>query len=91
MKRLSNWSVVFAVIGTLSFCCSLSLLKASEQLMISGFGALLLGMLCSFGAMYKNEKGKSKKMAVAAFLLLSFILVWNDPFQIVRLLTWMKN
>lgn len=59
--------------------------------MISGFGALLIGMLCSFGAMSKNEKGKSKFLAVAAFFLLSFILAWNDPFQIIRLLTWMKN
>lgn len=91
MKRLSNWSIVFAVIGTLSFSCSLAFSKASELLLFSGFGALLIGMLCSFGAMYKNEKGKSKFLAVAAFFLLSFILVWNEPFQIVRLLTWMKN
>ncbi|TKH00236.1 hypothetical protein FC682_24370 [Peribacillus simplex] len=91
MKTLSNWSIVFAVIGTLSLCCSFALPKASELLMISGFGALLIGMLCSFGAMFINEKGKSKFLAVAAFFLLSFILVWNEPFQIVRLLTWMKN
>ncbi|MBL3645984.1 hypothetical protein JMN23_26990 [Bacillus sp. RHFB] len=91
MKRLSNWSIVFAVIGILSFCCSLAFSKTSDLLMISGFGALLIGMLCSFGAMYKKEKGNSKFLAVAAFFLLSFILVWNEPFQIVRLLTWMKN
>ncbi|MGE7904869.1 hypothetical protein ACQKNS_10800 [Peribacillus sp. NPDC094092] len=91
MKSLSHWSIVFAVIGTLSLCCSLAFPKVSEQLMVSGFGALVIGMLCSFGAMYKNEKGKSKFLAVLAFFLLSFILVWNEPFQIVRLLTWMKN
>ncbi|MBT2601808.1 hypothetical protein J7E55_01875 [Bacillus sp. ISL-53] len=91
MKRLSNWSIVFAVIGILSFCCSLAFSKASELLMISGFGALLIGMLCSLGAMYKNERGMSKFLAVAAFFLLSFFLIWNEPFQIVRLLTWMKN
>ncbi|SNT45073.1 hypothetical protein SAMN05444672_12524 [Bacillus sp. OK838] len=91
MKRLSNWSIVLAVIGILSFCCSLAFSKASDLLMISGFGALLIGMLCSLGAMYKSEKGKSKYLAVAAFFLLGFILVWNEPFQIVRLLTWMKN
>ncbi|CAH0268257.1 hypothetical protein SRABI96_03618 [Peribacillus sp. Bi96] len=91
MKSLSNWSILFAMIGTLSFCCSLALPKASGLLMISGIGALLMGMVCSFGAMYKNEKGKTKFLAVAVFFLLSFILVWNEPFQIVRLLTWMKN
>ncbi|WP_260286638.1 hypothetical protein [Peribacillus aracenensis] len=91
MKSLSNWSIVFAVIGTLSLCCSLALPTASEMLMISGFGSLLIGMLCSFGAIYKNEKGKLKFLAVAAFFLLSFILVWNEPFQILKLLTWMKN
>ncbi|MDW7615557.1 hypothetical protein SC499_12685 [Peribacillus simplex] len=91
MKRLSNWSIVFAVIGAVSFGCFFVFPKAFEPLMAIGFGALLIGMLFSFGAMYKNERGMSKFLAVAAFFLLSFILVWNEPFQIVRLLTWMKN
>jgi hypothetical protein len=91
MKSLSNWSFVFAVIGAVSFCCAFFLPKSFELLMVSGFGALLIGMLFSFGAMLKSEKGKTKFLAVAAFFLLSFILVWNEPFQIVRLLTWMKN
>jgi hypothetical protein len=90
MKGLSNWSFVFAV------WCRIILLrffspKSFELLMVSGFGALLIGMLFSFGSMLKSEKGKTKFLAVAAFFLLSFILVWNEPFQIVRLLTWMKN
>ncbi|MDV7767072.1 hypothetical protein [Peribacillus sp. CSMR9] len=91
MKRLSNWSIVLAVIGAVSFGCSFVFPKAFEPLMAIGFGALLIGMLFSFGAMFKSEKGKSKYLAVAAFFLLGFILVWNEPFQIVRLLTWMKN
>ncbi|MGE7183927.1 hypothetical protein ACQKKK_07925 [Peribacillus sp. NPDC006672] len=91
MKRLSYWSIVFAVIGTVSLGCSFVFPKAFELLMVLGFGALLIGMFFSFGAMFKSEKGKSKFLAVAAFFLLSFILVWNEPFQIVRLLTWMKN
>ncbi|MGG4266099.1 hypothetical protein [Peribacillus simplex] len=91
MNRLSNWSIVFAVIGAVSFGCSFVFPKAFELLIVLGFSALLIGMLFSFGAMFKSEKGKSKFLPVAAFLLLGFILVWNEPFQIVRLLTWMKN
>jgi hypothetical protein len=72
MKSLSNWSIIFAVIGTLSFCCSLALPTASELLMISGFGALVIGMLCSFGAMYKNEKGKSKFFGCGCILSFKF-------------------
>ena len=48
MKRLSNWSIVFAVIGILSFCCSLAFSKASELLMISGFGALAYWYVMQF-------------------------------------------
>ena len=73
MKRLSNWSIVLAVIGILSFCCSFVFPKAFEPLMAIGFGALLIGMLISFGAMLKSEKGKSKSwLWLHSFFWVSF-------------------
>lgn len=91
MKNLSSWSIGFAVMGAAAFGFSFVSKEAFDFLMVFGFGALLLGMLLSFAAIFKNEKGKTKFLAVAAFFLLSFILVWNEPFQIIRLLTWMRN
>ncbi|WP_285767190.1 hypothetical protein [Peribacillus sp. SI8-4] len=91
MKNLSRWSIGFAMMGAAAVGLSFASKEAFDLLMVFGFGALLLGMLVSFGALFKNEKGKEKFLAVGAFFLLSFILVWNEPLQIIRFLTWMRN
>ena len=59
--------------------------------MASGFASLIIGLLLSFAALFKGEQGKIRFLPVIAFFLLSFIITWNDPFQILRLLTWIKN
>ncbi len=59
--------------------------------MICGFGLLFISLLLSFGAVFKREQGKAKFLPVLTFFLFSFIITWNESFQIVRLLTWMKN
>jgi hypothetical protein len=91
MNSLSKCSIGFAVIGVLLFATSYAIPNSFEPLMVSGFSALLIGMLLSFGAMFRSEQGKTKFLAVAVFFLLSFIISWNEPLQIVKLLTWMKN
>ena len=91
MKKLSNLSILFVVIGLLILGSSYIYLDYIESLMGLGFGALLIGLLLSFGAMLKREQGKIKYLAVATFFLISFIIVWNEPFQILRVLTWLKN
>ncbi|MDQ0217906.1 hypothetical protein ELQ35_00225 [Peribacillus cavernae] len=91
MKRLSNLSIIFAVIGVLLFVFASFFPNSFEALIASGFGFLFIGLLLSFGAMFKREKGKTKFLSVVAFFLFSFIIAWNEPFQIVRLLTWLKN
>ncbi|WP_223592319.1 hypothetical protein [Neobacillus bataviensis] len=91
MKMLSKLSILFAVIGVLLLGSSYMNPSHFEPLMVSGFGVLFIGFLLSFGAMFKKEQGKIKFFAAAAFFLLSFIITWNDPFQIIRILTWIKN
>lgn len=59
--------------------------------MVFGFTLLFIGLALSFGAMFKREQGKIKYLAVGAFFLFSFIISWNDPLQILRILTWIKN
>ncbi|MCM3728777.1 hypothetical protein M3226_24330 [Neobacillus cucumis] len=91
MKILSNLSIFSAVIGVLLLCCSYAYSNYFEQLMVLSFVFWFIGLLLSFSAMFKKEHGKTKFLAVIAFFILSFIISWNDPFQIVRLLTWIKN
>jgi hypothetical protein len=41
--------------------------------------------------MFKREKGAWKFLSVVVFLILSFTITWSDPFQVIRLITWIKN
>lgn len=91
MKSFSFWSFVFAVFGVLFFGSSYMFPEFFEPFMASGFGFLIVGSLFCFGALFKSEKGKAKFLSVAALFFLSSINVWSKPFQIVRVLTWMKN
>lgn len=87
----SKLSIIFAVIGAVVLSSSYIYSTYFEILMISGFSLLFISLLLSFGAVFKREQGKIKFLSVLTFFLFSFIITWYDPFQIVRLLTWMKN
>ena len=91
MKHLSIWSIVFAIIGVILFSCSYVFTESFEFLMIMGFVFLVIGSLFCFGAMFKREKGVWKFLSVGAFFILSFAITWSDPFQVLRLITWIKN
>jgi hypothetical protein len=91
MTGFSVWSSVFAVIGVLLFSSSNVFPELFEPLMALGFGFLILGSLFCFAGLFKREIGIAKFLPVIVFFLLSFIIVWNEHFQIVRLLTWLKN
>jgi len=87
---LSKLSILFAIIGGLFLGASYIFTPYIEPLMATGFVIMFIGLIISFGAMFKKEQGKMKFMAVAVFFMLSFLISWNDPFQIIRLLTWIK-
>ena len=91
MKSFSIWSVIFAVIGVLLFSSSYVFPELFEPLMALGFGFLIIGLLFCFGGLFKRDKGFAKFLAVLALFFLGFIIVWSEPFQIVRLHTWLKN
>jgi hypothetical protein len=91
MKTLSKLSIIFSVIGALLLGSSYIYSNYFELLMVTGFVVLFIGLILSFGAMFKREQGKIKYLAVVAFFLFSLIISWYDPFQILRILTWIKN
>ncbi|ATP39950.1 hypothetical protein CSE16_07745 [Solibacillus sp. R5-41] len=87
----SKLSIIFSVIGTVLMSSSYIYPNNFEILMISGLTLLIISLLLSSTALFKREQGKTKFLPVVAFFILSFIITWNEPFQIVRLLTWIKN
>ena len=87
----SKLSIIFAAIGALLLSLSYIYPNNFEIFMVSGFASLIIGLVLSFAAFFKREQGQIKFIPVIAFFLLSFIITWNDPFQILRLLTWIKN
>ena len=91
MKKLSIFSILFALMGLLLIGSSYIYTNSFELLMLLGFIALLIGLLSSFVAMIKREQGRTKFIAVAAFFVTGFVIAWFEPFQILRMLTWIKN
>lgn len=87
----SKLSIIFAVIGTLLLSSSYIYPNNFEILMVSGFAVLIIGSFLSFAALFKREQGKIKFLPVVAFFFLSFIITMYDPFQVIRLLTWIYN
>ena len=87
----SKLSIIFAVIGAVLLSFSYIYSTNFVILMISGFGLLFISFLLSLGAIFKREQRKYKFFPVLTFFFCSFIITWYEPFQIVRLLTWIKN
>jgi len=87
----SKLSIIFAVIGAALLSFSYIYSTNFEILMISGFGLLFISLLLSLGAVFKREQGKHKFLPVLTFFFCSFIITWYEPFEIVRLFTWIKN
>lgn len=87
----SKLSIIFAIIGAVVLSFSYIYSTNFEIFMISGFGLLFVSLLLSLGAVFKSEQGKYKFFPVVTFFFCCFIIAWYDPFQIVRLLTWIKN
>ncbi|MGE7673023.1 hypothetical protein ACQKMV_05470 [Lysinibacillus sp. NPDC094403] len=87
----SKLSIIIAGIGAVLLSFSYIYSTNFEILMTSGLGLLFISLFLSFGAVFKREQGKFKFFPVIVFFFCSFIITWYDPFQIVRLLTWIEN
>ncbi|MFC7371853.1 hypothetical protein ACFQPF_09200 [Fictibacillus iocasae] len=87
----SKLSILFAGLGAIVLITSYKLTHFLEILLATGFLALLIGLILSFAAYARGEKGKMKLLAGAAFFTFALYISWNDPLHIVRVLTWLKN
>lgn len=91
MKAFSLWSIVFIFLGLLSFGLNWIMLSYSELITLIGVIFLLIGVVLSFIAINKKEVGRLKYISLTSFFIILFIVTWFEPFQIIRILTWLKN
>ena len=87
MKRFSISSIVFIFLGILFFILNWLLEGYIEPIVIF----ILFGVVLSFIAIAKREKGSVKYISIATFIILLFLVIWFEPFQVLRMMTWFKN
>jgi len=63
----------------------------NEPLVFAGFIAMLLGAIFSFVSVARNESGFLKFVAVGAFFTVILLACVLEPFQIIRMMVWLKN
>ncbi|MCM3743682.1 hypothetical protein M3193_05970 [Sporosarcina luteola] len=91
MKTFSVWSIVFITLGLLALLFNWILPEINEPIVFVGFLLLLLGIVFSFIALSKKEKGVLKIISGVSFFVILFFVVWFEPFLIVYIMTWVKN
>ncbi|WP_252504034.1 hypothetical protein [Sporosarcina sp. Marseille-Q4943] len=90
-KPFSIWSIGFIAFGSLALVMNWISLDIIEPIVLIGFILLLFGVIFSFIAFSKNEKGAMKVISVVSFFVILLFLVWFEPFLLVYILTWLKN
>ncbi|WP_318508786.1 hypothetical protein [Bacillus sp. T3] len=91
MMLFSLWSIIFIFLGILSFGFNWFLEDYFEPIVPIGVIFLLVGLTSSLIAIYKSEKGKIKFISLASFFIIIFLVTWFEPFQVVRIVAWLKN
>ncbi|APH06456.1 hypothetical protein A9C19_17915 [Bacillus weihaiensis] len=91
MKLFSIWSIIFIFLSLLSFGLNMLLEVYFEPIALIAGIFLLIGFILSFIAITKKEDGKIKFISIASFFIILFLLTWFEPFQVVRIMTWLKN
>jgi hypothetical protein len=91
MKQFSIWSIIFMFLGLFSFGLNWLIEGYSEPIVLIGFIFLLIGVIFSFIAISKKENGRIKFLSLASFFIILFLVTWFEPFQVVRIMTWLKN
>lgn len=91
MKTSSIWSIVFILLGLLSFGLNWIIEGYFEPIALIGTIFLFIGVVFSFIAIFKKEKGSMKFISLTSFFIILFLITWFEPFQVIRIMTWLKN
>lgn len=91
MKRFSISSIVFLFIGLLFFTLNWLIDGYFEPIVLTGVIFIILGTVFCFFAISKREKGSVKYISLTTFFIILFLVTWYEPFQVLRMMTWIKN
>lgn len=91
MKPFSIWSLGFIILGLLLFGLNWSIEGYFEPIILIGVICLLVGIILSFIAISKKEEGRLKFVSLISFFIVLFLITWFEPFQVIRIMTWLKN
>ncbi|QUG42370.1 hypothetical protein KD050_03500 [Psychrobacillus sp. INOP01] len=91
MKPFSILSMVFIILGLFFIALNWIIEDFSEPILIIGAISLLIGCVLSYIAISKKEKGSLKFISIASFFIILFLVTWYEPFQVLRIITWLKN
>ncbi|MFB8425949.1 hypothetical protein ACFC4S_28445 [Priestia megaterium] len=91
MKTFSIVSVGLCIVGFSLLLSNYLSTKFNEPVVMIGFIAMLVGTIFSFVAFAKNELGFLKFIAAGAFFVVTFLVCALDPFQVIRMMAWLKN
>ncbi|MGH1285957.1 hypothetical protein [Bacillus toyonensis] len=91
MKKFSLFSIVLMFAGILLFGSHWIIDGYSEPVVFFSFISFLAGIVLSFIAVAKREKGTLKFISLISFFIVMFLITWLEPFQVLRVITWLKN
>ena len=91
MKRFSMLSILFIFIGIITYGINRYIGENAELFILSGFVSLFAAVICGFLAITKNETGRLKYLSIMVAFVVLGAVTWTEPFQIIRVLTWLKN
>lgn len=91
MKKFSVLSIALIFIGLLLFGLNWIIDSYSEPIVLFSFISFLVGMVLSFIAIAKREKGTLKFISPISFFIMMFLITWFEPSHLLRVITWQKN
>ncbi|ANU20610.1 hypothetical protein BBI15_10465 [Planococcus plakortidis] len=87
----SKYSLGLIVVGSLFLMLNRLSSEYSEPLALIGFLLLFAAAGAVFIAALKREPGQLKVWSLSVFFIILFVITWAEPFEILRLMTWLKN
>ncbi|PFN19343.1 hypothetical protein [Bacillus cereus] len=91
MGKFSVMSMVLMFIGLLLFGLNWIIDGYSEPIVLFSFISFLVGSVLSLIAVAKREKGTLKFISLISVFVMMFLITWFEPFQVLRIITWLKN
>jgi hypothetical protein len=91
VKQFSICSLGLMMIGLLLFGLNWMIRGYSEPIVLLGYLSFLIGSVLSFIAIAKQEEGNLKFITIFSFFIVMFLITWFEPFQILRIITWLQN